>query len=112
MSIRRRARAETKISIVTSCLLLITFTSWLVSSLDGAFGLARLEAAKRGLAQSHEIIRHKAKNIPGLSLAKTLISLSFLYSFSLLRFDFKQNLRTWPVISNGTTRSPPSFTVL
>ncbi|MBI2090931.1 MAG: hypothetical protein HYT78_19685 [Deltaproteobacteria bacterium] len=26
---------------------------------------------------------------------------------SILRFDFKQNLRLWPVVASGITRSPP-----
>lgn len=34
---------------------------------------------------------------------------SFNFSLSVLGFDLKQNLQTWPVVSGNLERSPPIF---
>jgi hypothetical protein len=50
--------------------------------------------------------KHKAR--VQLALHTSAGDLSFGFSLSFLRFDFKQNLRTWPVLATGIERSPPS----
>ena len=91
-------------------LLLVTVTSLFLHyySGDGIFGRSRFAVIEKAPIKTPEGARQKAANKPGLALSK-ITGLSFLYSFSLFRFDFKQNLRTWPVLSNGRERSPPSF---
>lgn len=113
---RCKAARESKFVLAVPYLLLITVTSlFLHYSLDGIPGQSRVEAIEKAPIKALEAARPKAykgANKPGLALNKTAVHLSFISSFSLLRFDFKQNLRTWPVLSNGLERSPPSFTVL
>ena len=104
---------ESKIVLAVPYLLVITVTSLLLQySFDGILGQSRFEAVEKAPIKGPEGIRQKVANKPGLALNKTTVNLSFVSSFSLLRFDFKQNLRTWPVLSNGLERSPPVFRVL
>jgi hypothetical protein len=42
------------------------------------------------------------------ALNQTAAGLSSGIALSRVRFDFKQNLRTWPVLAAGIERSPPS----
>jgi len=110
---RSKAARESKFVVAVSCLVLImTASLFLHYSLDGILGPSRFEAIEKAPAKGFEGVRQKVTDRPALALYKTAVHLSFLSSFSLLRFDFKQNLRTWPVLSNGLERSPPSFTVL
>jgi hypothetical protein len=52
--------------------------------------------------------QQKAAGGPALALNKTATDLSFVFSLSLLRFDFKQDLRTWPILANDFARAPPA----
>jgi len=100
---------ESKFVLAVPYLLLVTVTSlFLHYSGDGILGHSRFVAVEKAPMKTPEGASQKAASKPGLALNK-ITGLSFLYSFSLLRFDFKQNLRTWPVLSNGRERSPPSF---
>ena len=60
------------------------------------------------VSKGHDGAQQKAAGRPALALNKTATNLSFVFSLSLLRFDFKQNLRTWPILANNIARSPPS----
>ena len=52
----------------------------------------------------------KAEALAGSKLALAVGSLAFTYGFRqfFVRFDRKNNLRLWPVVASGLTRSPPS----
>jgi hypothetical protein len=108
-----KAAREPKFILAVSYLLVITVTSlFLHYSLDGMPGQSRIEAIEKAPIKGLEGPRQKAANKSGLAINKSTANLSLVSSFSLLRFDFKQNLRTWPVLSNDLERSPPVFTVL
>src|SRR5262245_18057953 len=59
------------------------------------------------VAKGHDGAQQTAAGKPALALNKTATNLSFVLSLSLLRFDFKHNLRTWPILANNIARSPP-----
>ena len=60
------------------------------------------------VSKGHDGAQQKAAGRPALALNKAATNLSFVFSLSLLRFDFKQNLRTWPILANNIARSPPA----
>ncbi len=67
----------------------------------------RFHVIQNGAAKGQDAVQQKTANRPALALNKVATDLSFVLSLSLLRFDFKQNLRTWPVLANDIARSPP-----
>ena len=106
---RWKAARESKFVLAVSYLLLITIVSlFLHYYLEGILVPSRLEAFQNAPGKGFEGVRQKAVDGPALAVNKA--SLRFVSSLSLLRFDLKQNLRTWPVLSNGLARSPPTFT--
>jgi hypothetical protein len=107
------ATRKYKLPLVVSGLLVIAISPLILHyCVDGAPGHSRLEAIDKGPFKSPEGVRQKATNRPALALHKTKVNLNFVsYSF-LLRFDLKQNLRSWPVLSNDLERSPPFLPVL
>lgn len=54
---------------------------------------------------------HCANDRPSIAPSKIVGALGLSLSSSSLRFDLKQNLSTWPVLSNGHERSPPLLLV-
>jgi hypothetical protein len=103
------AAERSKFAAVISWLLLITLGIFLLNySIDGFRSLSRQTAVEKVSLKGSEGLRHKPLYKPALALPKALVKLSFVFSLSLLRFDFKQNLHTWPVLSNGLERAPPS----
>jgi hypothetical protein len=99
-----------RVSRAVCYLLLISLTSlFLHYSIDGILGQSRSGALQNAPIKGPDGARLKIANKPGLALNKITINLSFLSAFSLIRFDLKQNLRLWPVLSDGLQRSPPSF---
>ena len=110
MSLSSNGLKESNLVLAVPYLLLITVTLlFLHYSLDGVLGQSRFEAVEKAPTKGPEGARQKALNRQGLALNKITVNLGFLSAFSLLGFDFKQNLRTWPVLSNGLERSPPSL---
>jgi hypothetical protein len=105
-----KAAKESKFLLVVLCLLLITIAPWFATYfLDEVAGPSRLEAIGKAPTKSLSGLRQKITDRPALVINKTKVNLNFVsYSF-LLRFDFKQNLRAWPVLSNDLERSPPSL---
>lgn len=49
---------------------------------------------------------------PALAFLGVITALRPFMPSSFLRFDFKQNLRHWPVLSGDISRSPPFFAAL
>ena len=102
------AAERPKFATAISGLLLITLGIFLLNySIDGVRSLSRPDAVEKASTKSPEGLRQKPLYRPALALPKALVKLSFVFSLSLLRFDFKQNLHTWPVLGNGLERSPP-----
>lgn len=56
--------------------------------------------------EKHRTDQHRSGEIPYHRAAP---GVSFGSYQSLFRFDFKQNLRLWPVLAAGVERSPPSL---
>jgi hypothetical protein len=105
---RFKAAKESKLVLAITCLLLIAIASlFLHYSVDGTLGASKFEAIEKASAKGFNGIRQKSADRPALVVNKG--DLPFVPSFSLFRFDFKQNLRTWPVLSNGLERSPPTL---
>ena len=75
--------------------------------MDGIVDQSRAVAPERIKARSDDLFRSK-HNAPEDLALRSAAGLSFVRSLSQLRFDFKQNLRTWPVLATGIERSPPS----
>ena len=94
--------------LAVSYLLLITIASWFGTYFfDEVLGPSRFEAIGKTPTTSLAGLRQKIADRPVLAVSKTKVKLNFVsYSF-LLRFDLKQNLRSWPVLSNDLERSPP-----
>jgi hypothetical protein len=93
-------------------ILLVTFTIFFFSpdySMDGIVDEPRIVAPEKTKTRINDPLRGKHNGPADLALNRSASGLSFGSSLSLLRFDFKQNLRTWPVLSNGIERSPPAF---
>ena len=102
------AAERSKFAAAISWLFLITLGIFLLNySVDGIRSLSRQAAVEKVSIKGAEGLRHKPLYTPALALPKALVKLSFVFSLSLLRFDFKQNLHTWPVLANGRERSPP-----
>jgi hypothetical protein len=110
MPMSLKAARESKFLLAVSCLLLITITPWFATCfLDEVSDPSRLEAIGKAPTKSLSGLRQKITDRPVLVINKTKVNLNFVsYSF-LLRFDYKQNLRAWPVLSNDLERSPPSI---
>jgi hypothetical protein len=77
--------------------------------MDGIVEQGRIVAPEKTKTRIDDPFRGKHNGPADLAINKSASGLSFGSSLSLLRFDFKQNLRTWPVLSNGIERSPPSL---
>jgi hypothetical protein len=78
----------------------------------GTGGPSRSEAVWKTPSKSLEGVRLKATHRLALEVRRANVKLNFVsYSF-IRRFDFKQNLRLWPVLANDLERSPPLFTRL
>jgi hypothetical protein len=101
--------ARSNLLRAASWLLLITVGVVLLNhALDGIRSShSRSDAVERASAKGIEGIRQKTIDRPVLVLHSTVVKLTSSSSLSLLRFDFKQNLRIWPVLSNDLERSPP-----
>ena len=92
--------------------LLVTFAIFFLSpdySMDGIVDPARIVAPEKTKTRIDDPFRDKHNGPADLAINRSASGLSFGSSLSLLKFDFKQNLRTWPVLSNGIERSPPSL---
>jgi hypothetical protein len=108
MLLSLKAARESKFLLAVSYLLLITIASWCGTYfLDEVLSLSRFEAIGKSPTKILAGLRQKITDRPALVVNKTKVNLNFVsYSF-LLRFDFKQNLHAWPVLSNDLERSPP-----
>jgi hypothetical protein len=74
----------------------------------GVVDQSRIVALDRLKARADERFDGKDNTSEDLALHRGAGVLSFGLSLSALRFDFKQNPRTWPVLGTGIERSPPS----
>ena len=103
--------AGSKFASGISCLLLITvFALFLPYSSEGSFEQSRFNTISKTLAQNPDAIKKKAtKRLAVVAPNEAQVSLFFDSYPHLLGFDRKQNLRTWPVLSNRLERSPPFF---
>jgi hypothetical protein len=103
-----RGNTSRKCKLALCGLLVITISSlFLHVSTEEPLEHLRLAAIEKVPFKTPEGVRQKATHRPGPALHKSKVNLNFVsYSF-LLRFDFKQNLRTWPVLANDLERSPP-----
>jgi hypothetical protein len=91
-------------------LLLFGFTIFFVSpdySMDGIVDQARITVTEKNKLRAVDLFRERHNRPVDLAFIISASGLSFIASLSLLRFDFKQNLRTWPVLATGIQRSPP-----
>jgi len=100
-------------NLVLPLLLVIAISALLVhSSAGGTQDPSRFEAIAKFPFKSFEGVRQKLAHRPVLAVSRAKVNVACLsYSF-LLRLDFKQNLRLWPVLSNDLERSPPFLAVL
>jgi hypothetical protein len=99
--------------LVLSLLLVVAIAALLVrSSSGGTQGPSQLEAIAKFPFKSFEGIRQKATHRPVLAVSRAKVNVAFVSFSFLLRLDFKQNLRLWPVLSNDLERSPPFIAVL
>jgi hypothetical protein len=84
----------------------------LALALDSSFQRALAHAESGGIEQpvvnKHPGARHRADIQPKAVPSKLAGAPALLPRVSFLRFDLKQNLTTWPVLSNHVERSPPS----
>jgi hypothetical protein len=99
--------------LALSLLLVIAISALLVHrSADGTPEPSRFEAIPKFSFKTFEGVRQKLTHRPVLAVSRAKVNVAFVsYSF-LLRLDFKQNLRLWPVLSNDLERSPPFLAVL
>jgi hypothetical protein len=74
----------------------------------GIVDQSRIVAPERIKTRTDETLSDKHMTAADLALNRSAAGLSFGFSSSFLRFDFKQNLHTWPVVATGIERSPPS----
>jgi hypothetical protein len=73
----------------------------------GAGGPSRSEAVSKIPSKSLEGVKLKATHRLAFAVRQANVKLNFV-SYSLIRrFDFKQNLRLWPILVNDLERSPP-----
>jgi hypothetical protein len=77
-------------------------------SIVGIVDQGRIVAPDRVMTRGDDSLGGKRTGLGNLSLNRGAAGLSFGLSQSLLRFDFKQNLRIWPVLATGIERSPPA----
>jgi hypothetical protein len=77
-------------------------------SMDGIVDQNRISVLEKINPRIPDQCHEKQKRSTDLPLIISASGLSFCSSPSLLRFDFKQNLRTWPVLATGIQRSPPT----
>lgn len=78
-------------------------------SYDGSLVKAGDSSIGKPFAQCLPRFRHCANVHPSLRTIKIAGASGLPLSSASLRFDLKQNLSTWPVLSNGIERSPPPF---
>lgn len=78
-------------------------------SLQRATAHADSGSIEQPIANKHPGARHRADIQPKAALSKVAGAPALLPRVSFLRVDLKQNLTTWPVLSNPVERSPPSL---
>ena len=89
-------------------ILLLTFARTVEHSASSlAFDAVSLAASKSG-----RIVESDSYEQPGLVFLGVLADVAPFVHASFLRFDFKQNLRRWPVLAGDISRSPPFFAAL
>lgn len=96
--------------VVLACLLLAGFALLFLYPERSPVGIvdqSRVVAPERIKTRTDGPLGEKHKGPAQLALHTSAGDLSFGFSLSFLRFDFKQNLRTWPVLATGIERSPP-----
>lgn len=81
----------------------LSYEGLLVKSGDATVGKPPAQCLSRA--------RYCANVPPSHGLSKIAGAMGLSLSSSSLRFDLKQNLSTWPVLSNGLERSPPLLLV-
>ncbi|MBI4524108.1 MAG: hypothetical protein HY695_09890 [Deltaproteobacteria bacterium] len=89
--------------------LLVSFTLLVLApdySVDGIVRQPRIHVAEENAKKYAPAFSHGSKDAD-LALNKIARNFTFVV-FSLLKFDLKQNLHTWPVLATGIERSPPS----
>ena len=97
--------------VALSWLLSVSFAIYFLYpefAMVGVVDQSRIVALDRLKARANENFDRKYSTSGDLALHRGAGVLSFGLSLSALRFDFKQNLRTWPVLGTGIERSPPS----
>src|SRR5919106_4094567 len=85
-------------------LLLVSFLIFFLSpdySMDGIVEGSPTIAPEKFRTRLDDPFRGKPGGPADLGLSRGTSGLCCGFSLSILRFDFKQNLRTWPVLSNG-----------
>lgn len=88
--------------------LTLTFTSSVENSSSGpAFDAVSMVASKSG-----RIVETDSYEQPALVFLGVLADVAPFVHASFLLFDFKQNLRRWPVLAGDISRSPPFFAAL
>jgi hypothetical protein len=74
----------------------------------GIVDQSRTVAAEKIRTRTDDTFSGKHNDLCDAALDQTAAALSSGIVLWRLRFDFKQNLRTWPVLAAGIERSPPS----
>jgi hypothetical protein len=109
--VRRKAEIYRRCRIVLAGLLAAGFAIFFFCpdySMDGIVDQSRAVASERIKVRHDDTLRGKHSASADLALLQSAAGMNIGFSLSLLRFDLKQNLRTWPVLATGIERSPPS----
>jgi hypothetical protein len=108
--VRLKSKSHSGHRLAWTYLLLLGFTIFLLSadySINGIVDHSRFPVTEKSKPRVTDSFRGKHNQSGDLPFIISASSLSFGFSLSLLKFDFKQNLRTWPVLGTGIQRSPP-----
>ena len=102
-----------KISGAKAALALLLPITLLALALDYSFHRSAPNASAVGteepLANKNPGARHRAEFHPHVALLKDAGAPAISPAAFFLRVDLKQDLTTWPVLSNYVERSPPFF---
>jgi hypothetical protein len=94
------------LSFVVSVALAIFFL-WPDDVMLGIVDQSRASGAEKIRTRTEESFTGNHNDVCDAALDQTAAALSSGILLSRLRFDFKQNLRAWPVLAAGIERSPP-----